>query len=195
VGVEVYLEVVREDFTRDVRAFIVEPDDLIARTLGIRRVLTHSDGRLVTLRGEVVSAELLHSERTDRFGRYAIKPIPLYIHGRVQQGHTQLGQLLASPAAYGGSAWTLGADLYTPRGRWSVDLFRELRQDWLASMPRAGTDIADVVYGARIERMHFGDGYELTTTVAPSINLNRNVVRGNDVFNLNVAVGVRGLPW
>jgi hypothetical protein len=194
-GIEVFLEVIREDFGRDVRHYLVEPDDLMGRTLGLRRVLRIGPNRLLAIKGEVVSAEVHHSERGDRFLRSGVTPYPRYQNGGVRQGHTQLGQLLASPAAYGGSAWTVGADLYTPEGRWTLDLFRELRQDWLASMPPGSTNIADVIYGLRFEQVRFADGFELTTTVVPSINLNRNVVRGNDVFNLNVAVGMRGLPW
>lgn len=194
-GIEVWAESVREDFARDIRHYLVEPDDLTGRSLGFRRVSSLAGGRLFALRAEVVSADLHHSEREDRFRVLPIVPIPPYHHYGVPQGHTQKGQLLASPAAYGGSAVTLGGDLYTPDGRWTLEAFRELRQDWLASMPSGGTDIADVLYGFRIENVRFGDGFEITSALVPTLNLNRNVERGNDVFNLNLTLGITGRPW
>ena len=194
-GVEVWVEVVRDDFARDIRHYLLEPDDLLARSLGIQRVTELADGRLLTLRGEVVSAETHHSEREDRFLRYTVQPIPLFYNAGVRQGHTLNGQLLASPVVYGGSAWTLGADVHTTSGRWSFDLFRELRRDWTSASGGGGSDFADVVYGVRLERVLLRDDSQFTASVAPIVNLNRNLVRDNDAFSLSVVVGARGLPW
>ncbi len=198
-GFEVYGELIREDFGRDFRHYLEEPDDLTARMLGFQKVWSLQGGQFLTLRGEVVGSEVHHSERFDRFRRpgWTPRPWPPYIHGaRLPQGHTHRGQLLGSPAAYGGSAWTLGMDLFHPDGRWSIDLSRTLVTDWLwIHQGTTGPGIADVIYALQLEMVRFARGFEWFASVTPSINLNRNVEEGNDVFNLNVGLGLRGIPW
>ncbi len=197
-GFELYGEILREDFARDLRHYLVEPDDLMARTFGFQKVWAPAAERLVALRGEVVSSEVHHSERGDRFrdGRLDPRPMPRYQHGGVPQGHTQYGQILGSPTAYGGSGWTLGVDVYDPGGRWSLDLSRALRLDWLREgAGPTGANRADVVYAVKGEVARFRGGYEWRASLVPAFNLNRNLEEGNDLFNLNVAFSVRGLPW
>ncbi len=197
-GVEVYAEVTREDFTRDLRDFLIRPDDLFARVFGLQKVWRRSEQRLLALRAEVVSAEVHHSERGNRFrdGRREPGPIPPYQHAGVRQGHTQRGQILGSPTAYGGAGWTVGMDLYHPGGRWSVDLSRTLRQDWLPGNNQSSAErpVADVIYSLSVETLRFMRGFEITAGITPAVNLNRNLEPGNDVFNLRVALGIRGLP-
>lgn len=192
-GVEVFAEAIREDFSRSLRDLIINPDDLLGRTLGIRRVMKLAGNRLLAIRGEVVSAQYNADQRD---GRYFVnhRISPLYVHSKVHQGQTQFGQLLGSPAAYGGSGWTVGADLYGPRGRLSAELFYQERGDWLSGTVD-GTGVPDVIYGVGLEAVRFHKGWDLSASVRPSIDLNRNVQSGNDVFNLNVVLGVRGLPW
>ena len=196
-GFEMYAEVLREDFDRDLRHYIVEPDDLMARVFGFQRVWARQGGSLVALRGEVVSSELHHSERRDRFrdGNTEPSPLPRYIHSGVRQGHTQHGQILGSPTAYGGSGWTLGVDRYGRRGRWSVDVSRALRLDWLPTVPGpAEVNLAEVGYTMRVEGVWRLGGVEWGAAAAPSWHLNRNLARGRDLFNMKMEVWGRGLP-
>ena len=194
---EVYAEFMRDDYARDVRHYFVEPGDISGLTVGVQRIILLSGNRMLALRAEVMNAQLHHSERGDRY-RTDHLPWPVYVHlPRVWQGHTLRGQILGSPAAYGGAGWTIGANLYRPGGRWSAEVFRRLRQDWLAGIvegPGQGAGIADVLYGARLSMMRFVAGSELTITAAPSVSLNRNLVAGNHVSNLNLFVRIRGLP-
>ncbi len=194
-GFEMFVEFIRDDFPRDFRDIIVRPDDLSGRTIGARKVVRlDGDHRLLVLRGESVTGAFPHSERDNRY-RVSPKAYPLYIHlAGERQGHTNRGQLLGSPAAYGGSGWTLGADLYDARGRTSLELFGEERGDWLAGTPD-GSGAPDRIYGVGLGVLRFYDGWDLQASVRPSFDLNRNVVQGNDVFNLNLIVGMRGLPW
>lgn len=192
-GVEVYAEAVREDFSRDFRDLIVRPDDYMGRTLGVRRVMKLSGTRLLAIHGEVVSAMTHHSERDNRY-RVAPTPNALYTHSSVKQGWTQVGQVLGSPVAFGGSGWTLGTDLYGPRGRWSTEIFYEQRQDWLHDT-KDGTGVPDALYGVGFEAVRFHGAWDYSVAVRPSVDLNRNVQPGNDVFNLNVILAVRGMPW
>lgn len=196
-GIEVYGELIREDFARDLRHNIEEPDDLLGRTLGFQKVWVRSQGRLAVLRGEVVSAQVHHSERMDRFADDGfVRPFPRYIHGGVRQGHTHYGQILGSPTVYGGSGWTLGADFYGKRGRVSVDLSRALQAGWLrihAGGPEP--EVADVIYALKLEIARFWSGARLAGFVVPAVNLNRNVKEGNHVWNLGAGFAVEGVPW
>ena len=195
-GIEVYGEYMKEDFGRDSRQYLTDPDDLGARVFGIQKVVALDGGHLLNLRGEVVSAELHHSERGDRAIRDPVlHPWSRYTHDELAQGHTQVGQILGSPTAYGGSGFTVGGDLYHPRGRWTVELLRMLRLDWYPGYAFEGDGVADILYGLRLERLLFRDGADLRLSVAPIWELNRNLVDHRDAFNLNVVLGMQGLPW
>jgi len=201
-GVEVYGELIKEDFQRDLRHTIEEPDDLMGRVFGFQKVWARSGEALAVLRGEMVNAQIHHSER---FGRLRLwdaagitgggGPLPLYMHHSGVVYHTHMGQILGSPTAYGGAGWTLGMDFYDESGRWTVDLFRALQSEF--SQIHSGTsgpEISDVIYGLKLEGMQFRDGVEWTLALTPSLNLNRNLVEDNDVFNLAVRFSVRGFP-
>ncbi len=197
-GFEFYGEVIREDFARDLRHYIVEPDDLMGRVFGFQRVWERTDGSVLSLRGEVVSSEVHHSERGDRFrdGRLPPRPLPRYQHGTVRQGHTQRGQILASPTAYGGSGWTLGLDVYSQKGRWSLDVSRTLRMDWLpVPLEPDQRNLADVIYTLKGEWLRFRGRSFWSVVLAPMWNLNRNLQKGDDEFNLFTGVRIGGLLW
>ena len=121
-GVEVYAEITRNDSARDIRDYLIRPDDLMARVFGLQKVWRGTGGNLIALRAEVVNAETHHSERGNRFRGAGPRPTswPPYFHNVVRQGHTQHGQILGSPTAYGGAGWTVGVDLYHPDGRWTM---------------------------------------------------------------------------
>ena len=198
-GVEIYAEITRNDSGRDIRDYLVRPDDLMARVFGLQKVWSSSEQRLFALRAEVVSAEVHHSERGNRFRKSQTiepQPWPSYWHDDVRQGHTQHGQILGSPTAYGGAGWTVGVDLYHPGGRWTVDLSRTLRGDWLPgnNQSSAKRPVADVIYSLSVETLRFTQGLEVRAGITPAINLSRNLEKGNDVFNLRVTLGIRGLP-
>ena len=194
-GLEIYGEVVKEDYARDLRHIIEEPEDMMGRVFGFQKVWTRSDGRLAVLRAETVNALVHHSERFDRL-RLGNSPLRLFYNGGVHQGHTHAGQLLSSPTAYGGSGWTVGADLYHTHGRWTVDVFRALQTEF--STIHSGTEgpgMSDVIYALRLEAVQFYNGVEWRASFTPSLNLNRNLVKENDVFNLNIGLSIGRLPW
>ena len=89
-----------------------------------------------------------------------------------------------------------GVDLYHPGGRWTVDLSRTLRGDWLPGNDQSSAErpVADVIYSLSLETLRFTQGLEITAGITPAINLSRNLEKGNDVFNLRVTLGIRGLP-
>jgi len=194
-GIEIYAEVTRNDSAGDIRTYLIRPDDLMARVFGLQKVWRGTRGNLIALRAEVVNAETHHSERGNRLRDAGPRPPswPPYFHAQVQQGHTQHGQILGSPTAYGGAGWTVGVDLYHPGGRWTIDLSRSLRQDWLAGSQVSDPAVADVVYSLSLEAVRFHEGMEITAEFTPSLNLNRNLVPGNDVMNLRLGLAVRRL--
>jgi hypothetical protein len=195
VGVELYGELIKEDFFRDLRHVLEEPDDFMGRAFGFQKVWSHSGKRLTAFRAEIVNALAHHSERFDRF-RIRNVPLPLYHHGGVTTGHTQLGQILGSPTAFGGSGWTIGMDHYYNRGRWTADLSRALQTEFSdLHTGTVGPKLADVIYALKLEGIRFQDGVEWKLSITPSLNVNRNLVEGNDVFNLALGLSMKGLPW
>jgi len=196
-GFEVYGEILREELAEDAREYLVEPQHRMARVFGFQRVWAGEGGSLMALRGEVVSSERHHSERRDQFPGEGIdpRPLPRYAHGQVRQGHTHRGQLLGSPTAYGGSGWTLGVDRYHRKGRWSLDLQRALRLDWLpAREGTTGANRAEVGYTLKLEGVRHWGGVEWGAAAVPSWHLNRNLVRGNDLFNMRMELWGRAFP-
>ena len=196
-GVEVYGELIKEDFARDLRHVIEEPDDFMGRVFGFQKVWSQHEGRLAVIRGEVVNALVHHSERFDRIRFYGNRPMPLYAHSGI--GHTSQGQILGSPTAFGGTVWTMGVDLYHPLGRWTIDISRALQTEisaiYRGTSGSDGPEISDVIYALKLEAVRFGDDFEWTTSVTPSFNLNRNLVKENDAFNLTLRLSMTGLPW
>ena len=186
-GVEVYGEWYREDFPGDVRKLILKPDDLSEFEIGIQRVWIASATIRRVFRFEIVNAELSHQERGQRGDAYPYSP---YLHSEVVQGHTQHGLILGSPEAFGGAAWRIGVDEYTPRGRRSISMERVLHFDQSPVVPAGSRP--DVLYGLRAEVLRFAGSRDYTVALEPAINLNRNLFPHSDVFNLHAVLSVHG---
>lgn len=183
-GFEVWGEFVREDFALELRRFIEDPEDISGFTLGLQKVFERPAARrLDVVRLEWVNARTPHSDRDIRG-----PSTPLYQHSVVRQGHTHDGQLLGSPAAYGGAGLTAGWDRYTPDGRWTVELRRMERGSFFRARQVA---TPNVLYSVRAERVWFRNDFELLLGVEPAIELNRHLEDGSEDFNLNVSLGAR----
>jgi len=185
---EFYGEMYREDFPGQFHqslSLVEKPDDLSAFTLGFQRILIASDRLYRVIRGEIVNSQVSHQERETRGFNI---PLPPYIHAIETQGHTVDGLILGSPEAYGGAAWRLGIDDYSPVGRRSISLERSMRFDWLPTGATTDTTKSlvhpDVIYALRLELLRFHGNADWRATVIPMIDLNRNLVAGSNVFNL-----------
>ena len=188
-GVELYGEWYFEDYPGSLRKFVLKPDDLSAFDLGFQRVLVAGPLHRKLVRFEIVNSELSHQERGDRGAWYP----PLYTHAEVKQGHTEHGLLLGSPEAFGGAGWRFAVDDYSPSGRITLGLERFLRFDTVAGRTADAADIhPDVLYAVRAELLRFAGARDYAITVVPALDLNRNLERGTDVFNLHVAFTVHG---
>lgn len=187
-GFEVYGEWYREDYPGDLRRFIEKPDDLSDFTLGLQRVMRRSATSMRVFHAEFTNGELSPQERGQRG---FIAPESPYIHSEVVQGHTQRGLVLGSETTFGGAGWRIGLDDYTDRGRRTIAIERALHGDYLYGQPPIDIH-PDVLYGVRFELMRFAGARDYGITLVPAYNINRNVQRGNDQFNLHASVTVRG---
>ncbi len=192
---EFYGEFYREDYPghfHGALSLVEKPDDLAAFTIGFQRAFVVQPGLFRVIRGELVNSQVSHQERDTR--GFTL-PLPPYIHATEAQGHTVDGLILGSPEAYGGAAWRLGLDEYSPNGRRSISLERSLRFDWLPTDTANGSLVhPDVIYAIRAEVLRFSGNTDWQVTVIPAIDLNRNLVAGRDVFNLTAAITLRGWP-
>jgi|GEM_PF-199762 len=181
-GFEAWAEYGREDHNWDLKDLLLEPDNNSAYAFGARKVWRRG-ASLVSLRGELLEAQagdIIAVRRQSLFYRHA------YEH----QGHTEYGQILGSPSAYGGSGSVVMLEKYTPGGRWSLDWTRS-RVRGLRTTPTLpeGTAGVDVVHSLGAEAVLFSGRTDAILGLRGSYELNRN--GGDDAFNLNASLGLR----
>lgn len=177
-GAEFYGEIARDDHSWDMRDFLLQPDHRSAYTLGLRK--SWSSGRSLTaFRAEVVEAQpshLTHVRRQEQF----------YAHAGTRQGHTLNGQLLGSPAVYGGGGSVVAVERYGPGGHWSVDWTRRRVRETVR--PRDLADV-NVVHSLGAETVVFRGALDVAGGVRGSWEMNRHFE--DDAFNLSVFMGLR----
>jgi hypothetical protein len=181
-GFEAWAEFGREDHNWDLKDLLLEPDNNSAYAFGARKVWRQGTS-LVSLRGELLEAQagdIIAVRRQSLFYRHA------YEH----QGHTEYGQILGSPSAYGGSGSVVMLEKYTPAGRWSLDWTRS-RVRGLRAAPALpeGSAGVDVVHSLGAEAVLFSGRTDAVFGLRGSYELNRN--GGDDAFNLNASLGLR----
>lgn len=180
---EVYGELARDDHSWDARDLALEPEHSSAYTVGLARVWDIGATSYLQVRAELLDSQITYLD--------VVRPqAPLYIHGWTRQGHTNEGQLLASSAAYGGSATVIEADLFHSGGRVGLRWSRELRQTsdrmWL------GEDVdlegIDTFHSLRLDGLAFRGEWAIDFAGAAVYNFNRNF--GGDALNLHGALGL-----
>lgn len=186
-GFEVYGEFAREDHSANMRDLMLEPDHNSGYLVGFKRAWTGSPERWIVLRGEVLKTEPSHLNRV----RYQT---PFYVHTWTPQGHTVRGQILGSPAAYGGSGAIVGAEVYQPEGRVAVSWSRTMRGTRGSYLETGTTDteVADVIHSFAAEATLFRGSFDMHGGAAAVWEFNRYF--DDDAFNLNVELGVRWTP-
>jgi hypothetical protein len=172
-GLELYGELGREDNAYDLRDVLVEPDRDASYSLGFQRAWQRTDGSLLLLRGEVLNSAPSHLARTRPSG-------PPYVHTALTQGHTQLGQVLGSPAVYGGGAGMVAVEWLTPTGRKTITWRRMLREPLLYPTPK------DVVHALTVDWLLFRPRVDLAPEATLAYNVNRYSM--GDVWNLRAAL-------
>ena len=178
-GIEVYGEMGREDNAFDMRDFLVEPDRDASFSLGMQRVWKRPDGSLLALRGEVLNSSPSHLT--------LIRPsAPPYVHEPVTQGHTQLGQVLGAPGAYGGGAAMLALEWLNGRGRRTITWRRVVREPTQLPTPK------DVVQAITVDWLLFRPRIDLAPEATLAYDVNR--VSSGSTLNLRGALTGR-LHW
>lgn len=173
-GVEVYGEYGREDNAWDTRDLLLEPDHDVAYMLGLMRVWKRPGEKLLVVRGE-----LLNSAVTDL--NKVRGQSPPYVHFPILQGHTQEGQILGAPAAYGGGSVRLVTDLYSPNGRLTATWARAMHEP-----PLRASAARDVMQTLALRWLISRPALDLAPETALIYNANRNGGRGA----LNARLGV-----
>ena len=183
-GVEVWGELAREDHSYDLRDVLLQPEHYSAYLVGARKVWTSAEGRLTSLRAELVDGRVTHLVEVRQQS-------PFYVHTDVRQGHTHRGQVLGSPVVYGGMGSTVTLDRYDRAGRWSVHWARSLQDafGYQASLAQSGLGVT-ALQALGIERLHFVRGFEVGSRVVAAYEVNRHF-SGSDAFNLNLGLQVR----
>jgi hypothetical protein len=181
-GFEAYGELASEDHRLNLRDFIVEPDHDTAFTLGLKKLWELSDDKFWVLRGELVNGTPSHLQR----GR---RQEPFYIHAHMRQGHTEEGQILGAPAAYGGSASLIAADLYQPDGRWTVSWRRTRRIQAERYLETGVRQPIDVQQGLGVERVLFMGDWDVTAGLDGMYEFDRNFVK--DAVNVRASLTVQ----
>lgn len=190
-GFETYGEWARNDFAWNLTDFLLEPEHSQAYTLGLQKVATLSDGRIVALNGE-----LTHLERDPSF---QIRDDPsYYVHDVVHAGYTQRGQLVGSALGPGGDGQYVGADVYTHWGRWGLFGQRQVvNNDAFYERYAATHDSTlahDVVLSAGARALVFTQGLEVQLQAVISKELNRYMQLHNGVWNAHLGVTLGWRP-
>ncbi len=181
-GLEVYGEIYREDWAADLRELLQKPDDLAAVLLGVGYASRVDADAVRVLRIEVVNGELSAQERGSRG---LTTPIAPYTHPQVSQGHSVNGRILGIEEAFTGAGTRVSLDRYDRAGRRTISFSRQVRAAWLGSRP-------DVMLSLRYEQLRFGPSRDLSFTIQPTYELNRDGVVGKSAFNLALGFGVNG---
>lgn len=184
-GFETYGEWARNDFSWNLTDFLLEPEHSQAYMLGIQKVETLGDGRIVAVNGELTHIERDASFQVRDDGSY-------YIHSIVHRGYTQLGQMIGSALGPGGDGQYLGADVYTHWGRWGLFGQRQVvNNDAFYTQYDATKDSTlahDVVLSAGGRAMVFAQGLEVQFEAVISKELNRYMQLHNGVWNAHLGV-------
>ena len=179
---ELYGEYGREDHNVDIRDVYQEPDHDAGYTIGLQRVWSSPRGTIV-FRGELLDTRLspLYQGRLEQ---------PWYLHApNLANGHTELGQILGAPAAYGGGGAVVGVDVLTATGRWTVQWDRQMRAE-ARNAERAPTPLlSDVMHSLGVERVYTLGKRTVSGGLRGVWDLNRNF--GADRFNLNATIGMQ----
>jgi hypothetical protein len=145
-GLEMYGEYGRDDHALDLRDVLVEPDHISAYTFGIQRAWVSGDTSHTT----ALRLEFSNARVTDLSGGRG--EVLFYQHDPINQGNTQYGQLLGSPAIRGGGGGTFAVDRYSSSGRLTFSLSRTDQADETEGGLGSGAETALMVDVLRFRR-------------------------------------------
>ncbi len=187
-GLEVYGEWGIEDYPFNLRHFFREPESSQAWFIGLRRALRLERGRILALSGELTRLERPNPASVTRLD------LSWYTNGDIHQGHTHRGRVLGAWIGPGGNSQSLGADLFSPRGRLGLLLRRrtvdaDVYHRSYAGQPDSAPHVAlDLEFsGQRRIREQWSLRWGATLTR----ELNRYYQSGNDLTNVSLETAVQ----
>ncbi|MBI4500116.1 MAG: hypothetical protein HY700_03045 [Gemmatimonadetes bacterium] len=188
-GFEAYVEWARNDHSRNLRDFLIEPDHSQAWTAGFQKAMVGS-GTRSRLRGEWT-----HLGRPSTF---QVRADPTYyVHFLVRQGYTERGQLLGAGIGPGSDSQHLGFDRYLSSGRWGVFIQRVRYDDdayYTLFGPTRYREGHQIELTGGLSLMRRVGKIDVTGAMALSRELNRYYVVENDVTNINLQFALRWNP-
>lgn len=197
-GFEVYGEWAREDNFEDLDDLAKEPDHSQGYTIGFQKVVDAGEEMKVRIHGELIHLDVSESSQSGR-------PIAtFYIHGQVNQGFTNRGQLLGAFVGPGSNAQFLGVDLFADWGRTGVFVER-IRRDsdeyFFRWAPFYGPQAHDLELSFGLEQVLFVGPLQLSGSLGYYSRANRNFI-GLDEFtfdfirdnNLGITFGLQYRP-
>ena len=186
-GFELYGEYGREDFSADLRDFMLQPDHSATINLGFRKAWQKGK-RVNALHAEIFNYTATASGRTRGEGL-------IYLHQPLQQGHTFRGQMLgANVGAGSGSAQLIAVERFTPGGKLKGFFSRvtqgeiSLRLPAYDDGPRLENPV-DVQYSLGAELSRFVGPFDVSGRAVMTSQKNRYFL--DDKGNLNLALTIR----
>ncbi|MEO7360378.1 MAG: capsule assembly Wzi family protein, partial [Gemmatimonadaceae bacterium] len=178
-GAEFYAEYARNDFAGGFTDLVQEPDHARGFTIGFAKTLPVATGALV-----------LRAENTT-LGQTATRELRpgavFYVHGIVNEGYTNRGQLLGASIGPGSNAQFLGLDRYTSRGRYGIFAERIRYDDDYSFAALQGREDGylsqQVDLSAGVSVLRFSGPWDFGATLAMTRELNRYFIHQNNVTN------------
>lgn len=181
-GIELYAEYGREDNNLDTRDLVLEPDHDAAYVIGLQKAWMRRDSSVYAFHAEIVNSRITQLA----LGRLQTV---FYVHTVAVQGHTEEGQILGSPAVYGGGGFAFEVDRYDRSGEWTLAWNKIGRGEALSSDGLPNALAADAMQSITVRRLMFRRAFDLTSEITVTDDLNRNFL--GDAGNVRLSVGVR----
>jgi len=189
-GAEAYFEWARNDHSVDITDFLQEPEHSQGYTLGLQKVTSRSERRMV-----VLNAELTHLEASPTF---QLRPRATYYeHSVVTQGYTHKGQILGAWVGPGGNSQYLGVETFERWGSASFFIQRQVHDndafwEW-AEATGSSFDNHDVSLDIGVSGIVFRGDFEIGGGVTFTRELNRYFF-GPKLNNVNLSLSARWGP-
>ena len=186
-GIEVYGEYGREDFSSNIRDFLLQPDHSSTINLGFRKAWLKGT-RMNTVRAEIFNYESPASGRTRGEGL-------IYLHQPLQQGHTFRGQMLGSNVGAGsGSAQLIAIERFTSGGKMKGFFSRVTQGEISLRLPAyiSGDRLenpTDVQYSLGAELSRFVGPFDVSGRATITSEANRHFL--SDKSNVNFGLIIR----
>ncbi|MDR8392025.1 capsule assembly Wzi family protein [Aliifodinibius sp. S!AR15-10] len=194
-GLEIYGEWARTDHSWNWRDFITEPDHSRGYTIGLQKVFQLPENRMLSMNAELTQLE---ASKTGLFRGFPT----FYVHGRVNQGYTNRGQLLGASIGPGSSSQYVGASYYFGNGKvqlWTQRValnndFLYSRSDMIAQQNSSSTNrywLHNIEMRVGSSITYFYKQFETKIGLTVRRELNDDYLYKNDQFHVGLQLSLR----